>query len=83
MGGLFNMFSKPKQIILFYGASGWIGSMYLQYLKQDDKTKKFEIVLGKARLDNKIEVLTELSVLKPNYVFQELRNKKTRRFNES
>ena len=67
MNGLLNFFSfKQKQIILFYGSNGWIGGLFKNYLK--NRCPDVQIIEGKSRLDNKTDILIEISVNKPTHV---------------
>jgi 3,5-epimerase/4-reductase len=59
-------FSNKKNIILFYGSKGWIGGLFLKYIKE--KNENIIIFEGKARLDKKSDVLIEISAINPTHV---------------
>ena len=50
--------------ILIYGSNGWIGSMFVELLKEQSIT----FVCGKARADNINDVVSELESIKPSHV---------------
>ena len=65
--------------ILIYGSKGWIGSQFLNYLnniqelpfpnkKKQDKINNLEIIEGKSRVNNFIELKKELEYNKPDNV---------------
>jgi len=57
-------FFKKKPLFLIYGANGWIGNMYTEYLK----TNGINFIKGKQRIDNTENVVIEISVHKPTHV---------------
>ena len=57
-------FFKKKPLFLIYGANGWIGSMYTEYLN----SKGINFIKGKERIDNTENVVIEISVHKPTHV---------------
>ena len=66
MSFLFNYFKKEKNVILFYGSKGWIGGLFIDYIKK--KHPDVQIIEGKSRLDNKTDILIEISINKPTHV---------------
>jgi dTDP-4-dehydrorhamnose reductase len=55
-----------KPVILFYGHAGWIGTMYLDYLK---KTRAdITVIKGSSRIDDEHEVIAEIIESKPTHV---------------
>ena len=52
--------------VLIYGHRGWIGSQFLDILKQD--TTEVEIVCGESRVDNDHDVEHEIQKVKPTHV---------------
>ena len=50
--------------ILFYGASGWIGSLLSNILKQQN----IQFIIGKARLDNCEDLSTEIKNILPTHI---------------
>jgi 3,5-epimerase/4-reductase len=57
------MFFSKKTKFLFYGSRGWIGGMYLDYLKKNG----IEVVIGECRIDSR-EVLNEIIKVDPTHV---------------
>ena len=55
-----------KPVILFYGHAGWIGTMYLDYLKKS--RSDITVVNGIARIDDEHDVLAEIIESKPTHV---------------
>ncbi len=51
--------------ILIYGSKGWIGSMFLNLIKDNNQ---YEIFEGKSRVDNYHDVMEELDYIKPTHV---------------
>jgi dTDP-4-dehydrorhamnose reductase len=51
--------------ILFYGAKGWIGSMFFDYIKENTQ---FYIFQGTARIDSLEDVKNEIISIKPTHV---------------
>ena len=58
----FSFFKKPT--ILFYGANGWIGSMYMDFLNK----KGINVIKGSARLDDMAFLKREIKLRKPTHV---------------
>jgi len=55
-----------KPVILFYGHAGWIGTMYLDYLK---KTRAdITVIKGSSRIDDEHDVLAEIIESKPTHI---------------
>jgi dTDP-4-dehydrorhamnose reductase len=55
-----------KPVVLFYGHAGWIGTMYLDYLK---KTRAdITVIKGSSRIDDEHDVLAEIIESKPTHV---------------
>lgn len=55
-----------KPVILFYGHAGWIGTMYLDYLK---KTRAdITVIKGSCRIDDEHDVLAEIIESKPTHI---------------
>ena len=52
--------------LLIYGANGWIGGMYVDYIKNNHKNIKIKI--GKSRVDDIKSLEEELVLLKPTHV---------------
>jgi nucleoside-diphosphate-sugar epimerase len=61
----FTFFNK-KTKILFYGANGWIGSMYTDYLVSN--CPKVKIIKGNARIDLTQEVIHEIKTYNPTHI---------------
>jgi len=57
-------FFKKRPLFLVYGANGWIGSMYTEYLKKNG----INFIKGKERIDNTESVVIEISIHKPTHV---------------
>jgi dTDP-4-dehydrorhamnose reductase len=55
-----------KPVILFYGHAGWIGTMYLDYLKKS--RSDITVVNGQARIDDEHDVLAEIIESKPTHI---------------
>ena len=55
-----------KNIILFYGSKGWIGNLFLDYIKLNHH--KLNIIEGNARIDSEIQVKQEIKFYKPDFV---------------
>ena len=64
MFGFFN----EEPILLFYGSKGWIGGLFLEYLKNNNFKNTYKVFEGTARLDNKKDMLIEISAIKPTHV---------------
>ena len=58
--------SKDKTVILFYGHAGWIGGMYIEYLKSQHPG--ILVINGKARIDYEEEVVDEINEYKPTHI---------------
>ena len=58
MSFLFNYFKKEKNVILFYGSKGWIGGLFIDYIKPLRRKmlqgKLNDINKGKVRVDYKM-----------------------------
>jgi len=66
---LFNLFNfglKKQTVILFYGSKGWIGGLFLEYLKRSHP--EIKLVKGRSRIENKTGILAELGVYKPTHI---------------
>jgi len=64
---IFNIFGVKKDpVILFYGSKGWIGGLFLEYLKRNHA--EIKIVKGRSRIENKTGILTEIGVYKPSHI---------------
>jgi len=50
---------------LFYGDKGWIGGLFVKYLKQ---FSCFDVISGKERLEDKIKLINEIEYVKPHTV---------------
>jgi 3,5-epimerase/4-reductase len=59
----YHIFDKYK--ILFYGDKGWIGGLFIKYLKQ---FPCFEIICGKERIENKDNLLNEIQNINPDTI---------------
>ena len=55
-----------KPVILFYGHAGWIGTMYLDYLKKS--RADITVIKGSSRIDDEHEVIAEIIESKPTHV---------------
>ena len=62
----FFLFNRKIATILFYGHRGWIGSMYIKYLKTN--FPKIKVIEGYARLENTAEIELEIKRAKPTHV---------------
>ena len=63
---LFKLFYKQETVILFYGSKGWIGGLFLEYLKRNHPNVK--LVKGRSRLENTSEILIEIGVHRPTHI---------------
>jgi len=61
-----NFFGKKEPVIVFYGDKGWIGGLFLEYLKRSHP--EIKLVKGRSRIENKVEILIELGVHKPSHI---------------
>ena len=61
-----NLFNFKKPIIVFYGSKGWIGGLFMDYIKRKHPTLK--VIEGTSRIDNRTEILIELGVHRPTHV---------------
>lgn len=61
-----NLFCYKNQVILFYGSKGWIGSLFMDYIKQNHPSLK--VIEGSSRIENRTDVLIELGVHRPTHV---------------
>jgi len=67
MNYLYKYFSpERKPVILFYGSKGWIGGLFLDFVKK--KYPKIKIFEGSSRLDNKKDLLIEINVINPTHI---------------
>jgi dTDP-4-dehydrorhamnose reductase len=60
------MFNFNKKRLLFYGHSGWIGGMFIEFLQKNYKNLK--IIRGSARLDSIEQVKHEIKKYKPTHI---------------
>ena len=58
-----------KKRILFYGHNGWIGGMFIEYLKCLEKNHNLKIIKGNARLENINEIKHEIKKINPILLF--------------
>ena len=58
-------FSK-KTVILFYGTKGWIGTLFLNYLKLNHHN--LTIIEGVSRIENEADVKTEIKLHRPTNI---------------
>ena len=56
--------NKSSDLFLIYGSGGWIGGMFVEYLK----LKNINTVLGKSRVENSQDVKDELEKSKCTHV---------------
>jgi len=63
---LFKSFWPRHPVILFYGSKGWIGGLFLEYLKKNYPSIK--LIKGRARLEDTNAVAIELGVNSPTHV---------------
>ena len=63
---MISSFFKNKKVILFYGSKGWIGSLFLDYLKLNHHT--LTIIEGTSRIENEDDVNAEIKKHKPKFV---------------
>ena len=71
MSSFFNLFfnlfySKQKQVILFYGANGWIGSQFIEYINKNHSNIK--VIKGSCRLDKKTDLIIEINIYNPTHI---------------
>jgi len=59
-------FFKSKTKVLIYGSNGWIGKLFVKYLKTN--FPKIIIIEGKSRIDQIEKVTHELKTAKPTHV---------------
>ena len=59
-------FFKKKNSILIYGSKGWIGNLFLDYIKLNHH--KLNIIEGTARVNNETEVKHEIKKFKPTHI---------------
>ncbi len=52
--------------ILVYGSKGWIGSMFMNLIK--DYNNQYDVFEGKSRVDNYNDVINELETINPTHV---------------
>ena len=50
--------------VLIYGSSGWIGSQFVDILKQN----KIDFVCGKARVEKEDELVSEITTVEPTHI---------------
>ena len=62
----FKLIFGSQTRLLVYGANGWIGGMYIDYLKKHHPEIKYSI--GKARVDSEDELEDEILMLKPTNI---------------
>jgi len=65
MSYIVNMFYAKEPVILFYGSKGWIGGLFIKYIKKEHNIK---IIEGVSRLDNKNDILNEIKKYKPTHI---------------
>lgn len=58
--------TKKTTTFLIYGSSGWIGGLFMKYLKNNHL--KIKVLEGVSRVDDEEAVLQELSTRKPTHV---------------
>ena len=51
---------------LIYGGKGWIGSQFINILKQ--KPYHYDYIIGESRVDNFEAVKKELAIVKPSHI---------------
>lgn len=61
----FNLFKK-KTKVLFYGSKGWIGGLFIDYIKK--VYPDLEIINGTSRIDNYRDTMVEIKVNRPTHV---------------
>jgi dTDP-4-dehydrorhamnose reductase len=67
MSSFFNLFcAKQKPVILFYGANGWIGSQFINFIKKEYPYVK--VINGKCRLDKKTDLIIEINIHNPTHI---------------
>jgi 3,5-epimerase/4-reductase len=63
---ILNLFKRPSPVVLFYGSKGWIGGLFLEYLKRNHPDIK--LVKGRSRIDNRTDILIEIEQIKPTHI---------------
>ena len=63
---MFRRFYFRKPVILFYGAKGWIGTLFLNYIKLNHNNLTF--IEGNARIENETDVKAEIKLHRPTNV---------------
>jgi len=62
---LFNfLFYEQKPILLFYGSRGWIGTLFLKYIKKQG----IQVFEGTSRLDDKKALTIEIQSVRPTHI---------------
>ena len=59
-----NFFKKPK--ILIYGSKGWIGGLFIKYLKENNP--KIKIIEGACRVSDVLLLKNEIKTVKPTHI---------------
>ena len=62
MAFIFDYFNKAT--ILVYGADGWIGGMFVKYLREN----RYNVIIGGSRVDKIYELRKEIVAIKPTHV---------------
>lgn len=65
MDFILNLYRR-QTVILFYGSKGWIGGLFLEYLKRTHP--EIKLVKGRGRIDNRTEILIEIEQVKPTHI---------------
>jgi 3,5-epimerase/4-reductase len=61
---MFSFLKKPS--ILFYGADGWIGGLFLDYIKLNNPS--LVIIKGVSRIEHEEHVIYEIKKIKPTHI---------------
>ena len=54
--------------ILVYGSRGWIGGQFVEIMKKSGLNETTDFVLGKARVNNLVDLKKEINNIKPTHV---------------
>ena len=63
---MFRRFYFRKPVILFYGSKGWIGTLFLNYLKLNHHS--LTVIEGTARIENETDVKAEIKLHRPTNI---------------
>ena len=63
---MFRRFYFRKPVILFYGSKGWIGTLFLNYLKLNHHN--LTVIEGTARIENETDVKAEIKLHRPTNI---------------